>query len=354
MKKHLVAVFVFLIMALASSSGHCQDSETAQPDSTGQFVLKVGKAPSKWEYSVNFAGNKVTGYTEYHITYPIVYYMWPGEGHSILAFPTDGYHVEAAVLLKARFTKKDNMTFELAFGKTITTPKEAMVDSDYIYISFFAPPTWVYSATKSDVKYSDYDFRFTAGYDLWLNKQLKMTPVLGFQTNHKSFDVIGLSGWWEYYYMEKIPYESEEYAGIKVGTYTVDYHQLITGALFETVPNKGLSFHIKGFYFPYVKAKDYDDHILRLKSSTTNATGKGYQVEGRVRIQAHKFKSGAELNWGGGYSIFSITATGTQIQKYYADSPDFSYDETGMESDPIDNTLKLRQKSIMAFIEYKL
>ncbi|MDP2808512.1 MAG: omptin family outer membrane protease [bacterium] len=329
-------------------------SAIVQTAPAGQPLVTKEKSVSKWEYSVNFTGRKVSGYTEYHIVYPIVYYVYPGEGHSVLAFPTDGYHIEAAGLLNARFTKKDVMAFELAFGKTITTPKEAMVDSDYIYISHFAPPTWVYSATKSDVKYSDYNLRFTAGYPLWLNKQLKMTPLFGFQTSHKNYDVIGLSGWWEYYYMEKIPIEPGDYAGIKVLKYTVDYHQLITGLIFETTPNNGMSLYLKAYYLPYVKAKDFDDHILRNKNMSTNATGSGYQLEGRIKIQAHKFVSGAVLNFGGGYELMRIKATGSQIQKWYGDDPATDgFDDTGSVSSPIDNTLKLRQNSFNVFLEYK-
>jgi hypothetical protein len=351
-----VAVLVFLIMTMVISSGYSQDTTSiVQSDPVGQPLVTKEKPASKWEYSVNFTGKKVSGYTEYHITYPIVYYIWPGEGHSILAFPTDGYHIEAAGIFNARFTKKDMMAFELALGKTITTPKEAMVDSDYIYVSNFAQPIWVYSATKSDVKYSNYDLRFTAGYPFWLKKQVKVTPVLGFQTSHNSYDVIGLSGWWEYYYGKKISIDPDDYAGIIVGKYTVDYHQLLTGLIFETVPDKGLSFYLKGYYLPYVKAKDFDDHIFRNKNMSTNATGNGYQIEGRIKIQAHKFASGATLNWGGGYSMLRITATGSQIQKWYGDDPaSDGFDDTGSVSSPIDNTLKLRQNSFSAFIEYKL
>jgi hypothetical protein len=355
MKRFPLLTLILLLLALNISVGNSQDTTGQAQTVTGvdPVVIKAN-THSKWEYSVNISGKKVSGYTEYHIQFPINYGPYPGEGHSILAYPTDGYQVEITSLVNYRLTKKDIMTFELAFGKTITTPKEAMVDSDYIYVSNFVPPIWVYSATKSDVKYSDYNLRFTAGYPLWLSRQLKMTPTLGFQTNHKSFDVIGLSGWWEYYYLEKIPYDPAEYAGTTVGTYKVDYHQLMTGLIFETLPNNGLSLYLKGYYLPYVKAKDLDDHVLRFKQSTTTATGNGYQLEGRIKIQIRKLASGATINWGGGYNMLRITAKGSQVQKYYADSSDFPYDETGIESEPIDNTLKLRQNAYSVFIEYNL
>ncbi len=329
-------------------------SAIVQTAPAGQSLATKEKPASKWGYSVNFTGKKVSGYTEYHIQYPIIYDVYPGDGHSILAFPTDGYKMEIAGFVNARITKKDRMLFELAFGKTITTPKEAMVDSDYIYISYFAPPIWVYSATKSNVKCANYDLRFTAGYPLWINKQIKITPTVGFQTTHYDYDVIGISGWYEYYYGYKISVESEDYEGVKVLKYKADYNQLLAGLIFETVPNNGLVLYLKGYYLPYVKAKDFDDHILRLKQSTTDATGSGYLVEGKIKIQAHIFSSGSKLNFGGGYSLLRIKAAGSQIQKYYDDSPDFSYDETGMESEPINNTLKLWQDNVLVFIECQL
>ena len=357
MKKVLTISFMFMTVLLVSSSGYSQDTTTAvQPESAVTVAFDSSKATSKWDLTLNFSGRKVTGYTEYHIQYPIVYYSaFPGVGHSILAFPLDGYRMEASGLLNLKAFKKDTIVFELAFSKALTTPKEAQVDTDYDYVSAFMPPQWLWAATKSDVKYSNYDLRFTAGYPFWLKKQVKMTPVLGFQTSHNSYDVIGLSGWWEYYYGEKILIEPEDYAGIKVGTYTVDYHQLITGLIIETAPNKGLSFYLKGNYLPYVIAKDLDNHIFRYKESTTNATGSGYQLEGKIKIQIHKFISGATLNWGGGVNMLRITAKGSQIQEWYGDDPaSDDFDDTGSVSSPIDNTLKLRQNSFIAFFEYKL
>ncbi|MBI5806546.1 omptin family outer membrane protease [candidate division TA06 bacterium] len=354
MKKILTVGLMLLVVFMISSSGYCQDTPAQKTAPDMQSVVEKAKATSKWEYSVNFAGKKVSGYTEYHIVYPTIYYVYPGEGHSILAFPADGYHVEIAGQLTARLTNKDKMIFEVAFGKTITKPEEAMVDSDYIYVSYFAPPIWVYSATKSEVKYSDYDLRLSAGYPFWLNKQLKMTVLLGFQTIHKNYDVMGLSGWWEWPYDYNHMYDPLDNS-VKVGTYKVDYHQLMTGLIFETIPKNGLSLYLKTCYLPYVKATDFDDHIFRNKNMSTDASGNGYQVEGRIKIQAHRFTSGAELNWGGGYSMLRIKATGSQIQRWYGDDPaSEDFDDTGSVSPPIDNTLKLRQNNIIAFIEYKL
>jgi hypothetical protein len=354
-KKVLTVVLMWLTLLMICPSGYSQDTTSmVNPENGIPLASAKPKRTSRWDYAINLSGRKVSGYTDYHIQFPISYGAWPGVGHSILAFPTDGYRIEVSGLFNLRASRKDTITFELAMSKAITTPKESMVDSDYIYISAFTPPQWTFSATKSDVKYSNYDLRVTTGYPFRLNPQLKMTTIIGFQTSHNSYDLIGLSGWQEYTYGDKISIPPEEFAGIKVGTYKVDYHQLITGLSFETVPNKGLSLYLKGYFFPYVKAKDLDDHVLRMRQSTTNATGKGYQVEGRVKIEAHRFASGSTLNWGGGYNMLRITAKGSQIQKYYADSPDFSYDETGMQSEPIDNTLKLRQNSFSVFIEYKL
>ena len=263
--------------------------------------------------------------------------------------------MEVSGLFNVRITKKDMLSFELALSKAITTPKETQVDTDYNYTSALTPPQWVWSATKSDVKYSNYDLLVAAGFPLWLNEQLKMTPILGFQTSHNSFDVVGLSGWQEWSYGTKYSIDPDEYAGITVGTYKVDYHQLITGLIFDTTPNKGLSLYLKTNYLPYVKAKDLDDHLLRNKNMSTNATGNGYQLEGRIKIQIRKFASGATLNWGGSYNMLRITAKGSQIQKWYGDDPvSDGFDDTGSVSSPIDNTLKLRQNNIIAFIEYKI
>jgi hypothetical protein len=352
---------MFLIIAAIISPVYSQDTTTVvQPEVSMQPVASKAKAASKWEYSVNFTGKKVSGSTEYHITYPTYIEAWygsnlvilPSTGHSILNFPTDGIRLEASGFINYRVSKTNTIAFELAISKAITTPKEAQVDTDYNYTSALTPPQWVWSATKSDVKYSNYDLRVTTGYPFRLNPQLKMTTIVGFQTSHNSYDVIGFSGWQEYYY--GIPYPVDT-SGVTVAKYKVDYHQLITGLILETVPNNGLSLYLKGYYLPYVKAKDFDDHVLRNKNLSTNATGSGYQIEARIKIQAHKFVSGAVISFGGGYELIRIKATGSQIQKWYGDDPaSGGFDDTGRVSSPIDNTLKLRQNNIIAFIEYKL
>jgi hypothetical protein len=363
MKKIPVATLVVLIMIMISSSGYCQDTtDIAQSQPAGQSLVAKKKTASQWEYSVNFSGRKVAGYTDYHIKFPATIYFYDGStyipytvpGHSILAFPIDGYRMEGVVTGKLRLPKNKALIFDLGFSTTISQPQEAMVDSDYIELKDFGWSNWVLGATRSSVDYSNYDISLNAGYTMLLGKKAQFIPMIGFQTSMNKFDVIGLEGWYEWDYGIREPVDPYYYAGTTVMKYEVTYNRIVTGAQIKTTGEEGVFLTLQAQYFPWVKATDHDDHLLRGKEADTAASGTGYSLEGRIEIPVHTTSTGSIWSVGGGYELLRMTATGSQQQRYYADNPLTAEVETQYIFDPIDNTLKLRQNNIIAFIKYKL
>ena len=367
MKKVLTISFMFMTVLLVSSSGYSQDTTiSVQSDPAEQSLVIKEKPVSKWEYSVNFTGRKVTGYTEYHIQFPTVigvsydggytYLPYPVTGHSILAFPIDGYRLEAVANCKLQLAKKKAFIFELGVASVISQPKEIMADTDYVDLSDFGMAPWVQGATRSKVDYSNYDISLNIGYPLMLGKKAHLIPKMGFQTSMNKFDVLGLAGWYSWYSPnDPYPVDSADWAGEKMGTYKVTYNRIVTGAQIKTNGEEGVIFSLQALYFPWVKATDHDNHLLRNKVSDTEASGKGYTLGGRLEIPVHTTRTGSVWLIGGGYELLRITATGSQIQSWYGDDPmTDDFDDTGSVSSPIDNTLKLRQNSFIAFFEYKL
>ena len=133
MKKIPVATLVVLTMVMISSLGYSQDTTgIVQSEPAGQTLVAKKKAASKWEYSVNFTGKKVSGYTEYHIQFPgeiyvtydggYTYTPYPVTGHSILAFPMDGYRMEGTFKARMNLPKNKALVFDLGFSTTISQP----------------------------------------------------------------------------------------------------------------------------------------------------------------------------------------------------------------------------------------
>ncbi|MBI4727705.1 omptin family outer membrane protease [candidate division TA06 bacterium] len=372
MKKVLTIGFMFLIIFLISSSGYSQDTTavtsadsipenaSAGPTTTPQKSFSWGE---KIDLSLSLQGKKVSGYTEYHIKFPTSVWHWEDttwvehtvNGQSVLAFPVDGYRIEALVNSRLKLSKKLTFIFGLGFSTIISQPNDAMVDSDYVDLSSLGSfSNWVNGATQSSVSYSNYEFLITAGYPLFSGKPWEVIPIVGYQTSKNRFDVMGLAGWYNVYgYRETV--DSLYYAGMNVSDYEVTYNRIMTGAQVKTKDAAKVGFSLKAFYSPWVKASDYDNHLLRFKESSTEAKGKGYSLEGTIKVSVYTTRAGSILSVGGGYSMLRIKATGSQIQKWYGDDPATDgFDDTGSVSSPIDNTLKLRQNSFNAFIEYKL
>lgn len=352
MKKVLTIGFMFLIIFLISSSGYSQDTTDAvQSDPVGQPLVTKEKSASKWEYSVNFTGKKVMGYTEFHIKFP----DYGLEGHSLLAFPIDG--ISSCVNFSCKKvisnSKGREYGFDISMEKVLTNPKEAMADSDWVTFPGDEDPAnrWVNGATKSDAELIGFGINCRAKYSFPMNKFVSCVLGIGYRYQNYYYDVRGLSGWYEdpYYHYILLP---EYFEGLNVLDYKVNYHLPYVGLDINLKNQEGIDLIIGGNYY-YALANDFDDHLLRYKNSESHCNGSGYTLSGATRIKVITFKSGQTLFLCGGYSITRIKTTGTQVQKYYGDDPDTPNEEIITTSNSIDNTISLKQNTITAQLEYQ-
>lgn len=333
------------------------------------FFLFSRASAVKLNYSLEGFGEKASGYTEYHIQMPTTVLITDGytidtsisTGHSVLAFPIDGYRagIKGCLLTQPKGNKNIRYGLELEISKTFIQPAEAMVDSDWVVVPelTYYQDRFIFGATESEAKLSDYDVSLAGVIKRDLSRNIVGTVSGGYQFKRYQYDIYGISGWYDRDLdgvHEVVP--PYYYQGVNVLDYKVTYSIFSLGTNIELLSNEGLRLSIGGIWFPYVSAKDLDDHLLRYKTAESDCQGSGYSLKakGSAKLNPSPLNNGSNVYLGIGYCITRITATGSQIQKWYGDDPaSDDFDDTGSVTSPIENTLKLRQNIFSAFIEYK-
>jgi hypothetical protein len=322
-----------------------------QSDPVGQPLVTKEKPASKWEYSVNFTGRKVSGYTEYHIKFPDNGF----EGHSVLAFPLDGYSGGVSISWKKMITKGKGQSygFDYSMETYFTQPKEAMADSDWVTFVGNDDPAnrWVFSATESNAELTSFGFNCRANYSFPMNQFVACVLGVGYRYQSYYYDIRGLSGWQEdaYYHYFVLP---EYYEGLNVLDYKVKYHLPYLGLDINLKNKEGMNL-ILGVNYYLAWASDFDDHLLRYLNAESHCSGSGYTLSGATKIKVFAFNDGGSLFFGGSYNLTSIKTTGTQEQRQYGDYVDTPEEEIITTYSGIDNTISLKQTTISAMVEYQ-
>lgn len=323
----------------------------------------------KLNYSLEGFGEKVSGYTDYHIQFPTTVLITDGytvdtsfsTGHSVLAFPLGGYRGGVRGGLFTPPKGKNNVRYglELEISKTFIQPSEAMVDSDWVVVPelTYYQDRFIFGATESEAKLSDYDISLAGVIKRDLSRSIVVTVSGGYQFKKYQYDIYGISGWYDRDLdgvHEVVP--PYYYQGVNVLDYKVTYNIFSLGTNIELLSNEGLKLFIGGVWFPFVSAKDLDDHLLRYKTAESDCQGSGYsfKVKGSTKLNLSTMENGSNVYLGISYGLTRITATGTQIQKYYADDPGTTDEvETGLTYGGIDNAISLRQNTIAVSLEYQ-
>jgi len=326
-------------------------------NSRGDASIKQSNKEATFERNKGRKGNdvvfegsiqKMSGYTNYHITFVEGYYSW----QSVLAFPVHGYKANIkASLFKYPFKTPDKFIgVELLYTKNITDPETTMVDSDYaIYETGTYSEKWVWSATQSTAEaninelYASFQIGKTLPYDI------TGAILLGYRYLRFAYDIYGVKGWQQPEYGGEV-YTFDTLQNTNVLDYRVSYHlpflglNLKIGMTENSWLNGNLIWYLKS------KANDEDDHILRKKSSTSQCDGSGWGAAVNGKINLVKLASDRIIFAGAGYEFMKISTAGIQTQTYYADSPDFPENETGLTYTDIDNEIKLNQQAITVFL----
>ncbi|MDP2808513.1 MAG: hypothetical protein Q8O74_10310, partial [bacterium] len=158
----------------------------------------------KLNYSLEGFGEKASGYTEYHIQFPTTVLITDGytidtsfsTGHSVLAFPLGGYRGGIKGSLFTLPKGKNNIRYglELEISKTLTQPSEAMVDSDWVVVPelTYYQDRFIFGATESEAKLSDYDVSAAALIKRDLSRSMVWTVTGGYQFKRYQYDIYGI------------------------------------------------------------------------------------------------------------------------------------------------------------------
>lgn len=300
-------VFFLLPVVKSWSAGPGDDwqSQTQPLYTTRALALHSGFLHGYTKYRINFSG----GASE--LEFPLDVPVWGVQG--IL-----GYKNSASDL---------NETARLVFTYLTNTSQAAgkMKDSDwidddigmmrYIYgidISQNHDGVDIYSESDTELKAEILAFDYL--YNLYPDQLISFGPLAGYQAQKFQYCVsntvqVGYG-----------PYSSVEGASANTKTldYYVKYEVIYLGVGLLSGDTKNLTFNAGFGYSPWVRANDRDDHVLRKKLSTGDATGFAYVFKGDAEWH---FATQWALHIAGQYQKF--VTDGTQRQIFY-DDPDLA------------------------------
>lgn len=326
--------------------------------------LTFPAAAQKWNLVMDVSGEKVSGYTDYHITIPTLVSVtngvdvWdvPATVNSVLAFPIDGFRGEIKGTVSAPLKGRKLRSWGLIaiFSTKFTDPSEAMIDSDYVLVPSLVPSTYILGATKSEAEISDYALTTSLFIKAKLGKNISLEGSAGYEFNRYKYEIIGLTGWYDFD-LDGVtdPVDFSPYQGMNVLDYKVTYNLVSLGLELEFAGNNDMNLVVGGKWYPMARAKDLDDHLLRHKTAESDCDGNGFALKAGTRIRLQTFKQGSGLYLTASYGITRITTEGTQVQKYYGDDPGSADDETGLVMDGIQSSIKMKKSVLSAGLEYR-
>ena len=235
------------------------------------------------------------------------------EVESKLEFPLDVYLVGATAGARGRFGNGRRWTARVEGIINVDDPSGAMKDYDWLRIPDIGYDETI-SYTESDAT-MDYlrlsvDFRTT----IWQGRKFDLWFLAGFTYNRIEQDIVGYDGWQLSNLQDRVSISGE---GI-VGYYKVNYYLPQLGLVGGVRPNALSEITLKAAV-TRAMASDFDDHILRGKTSEASPSGWGIllRAEGRIILGSEDLPMQPFVTLVG--EISSIGTDGTQTQTWYRD-----------------------------------
>jgi outer membrane protease len=255
------------------------------------------------------------GYLNGHSTYHISSYSGSSGVESELAFPLQTFMAGVDVGFGFRdIEKKDKVRVNVRWLKNIDNGSGKMQDSDWLTndqdiltVGSAHPGKDIYS--ESDIKLNATIVDVNAVINAWQGPRVSIGPLFGYKYEKFVYDVRNTNqvGYGPY---------GPGFTGIVPGKtldYEVTYRILYAGVNADILPGKTFRMNIMLGFSPWTLVEDRDDHILRSKLSTAEATGTTYLGAVNAEWEATPRWS---LKAGGEY--MKIYTTGTQHQSFYA------------------------------------
>ena len=245
----------------------------------------------------------ITGETTYHISFPVDILGTTYTGESELEFPIYNWMLGGNFSIGGR----DSILSLNAEG-WINLEDDAgddMTDKDWMADSLFS---WTESNTEAEILIWDVNLRYNFYHKSLADRKGKAGFLLGYKHQRFDYDIydvnqydpLGLYGSGLVYTGKCLEYEVE-----------FDLPYLGLGADYEK-EKWGIGLDIR--YSPYARAEDFDDHLLRGKSSGADCKGDAWLL----RLSGlWKLSEDWKLNIGLDYTV--IDTEGSQTQRWYKD-----------------------------------
>ena len=265
---------------------------------------------------------------------------------SQLEFPLD----IAMAGLTARLdpgSDSDFWWFEAGIYTNLNDPGGIMTDGDWQGISGILPFT-KYSYTESEAQGSAFRFDIEGGIRVYKPGKMNVYAVVGFRYQKIKQDIIGFDGWFIPFDDATLTFDDQVFtqSGIGiVGKYEVTYKQPQIGLLSSMNLTPNLRASLKTVYTP-VWFDDFDDHLLRFKTSIADGTGDGFIGSLRAHYEFAEVGGPARPFLDFNLDYVSISSSGSQTQTWYGDDPASDYDDTGVSVDGIPHEVNSTQYNV--------
>lgn len=265
--------------------------------------------PRTWTLDLAFGPALLGGNTTYRIEASDP----TGSMASELEFPLGGGAAALRAELATRdASHEDRLVFQLTAIKSVAGTMGTLKDSDWIsgpaevaFIGSNHDGLDIYS--ESDANLDALVVNARAAWELRAGTSFTVAPMLGIQYQRFAFDVSNVRqvGYGPY---------AASFTGSspgKVLDYEVSYRAPYAGAGAEYAL-AGLTLTADAWFSPAAAASDRDDHLLRKKVSTTDATGNAWQAAVGARLAF-----GPDDLLEAQLSTIRFHTTGTQHQVFY-------------------------------------
>jgi len=275
-------------------------------------------------YSVNFKPyfGLNSGKTDYtmDLKYPdggFTYFL-----KSQLEFPLDQTMVGGEVELKLQPGTQREWAFAVGFCTHANDPSGIMYDHDWTNY-----PSRIYekvSYTESDAKGKNYILMVALDKLMLIGNKGSISLSGGFKYQKIEQDIYGLKGWQLDLDGVKFEFDIPDVHGL---FYEITYKLPNAGFRINYFLNQKLSFNSR---IAYTRAliTDFDDHLLRFKTTESEITGNGLLADFGLRMDFGNIPGrGLFIEFDGDFTY--IKASGTSTQSWYGDDPLSEEDDTG-------------------------
>jgi hypothetical protein len=279
------------------------------------------------------------GYTRYELSINVPPVGDISGVRSRLNFPLDGLTAGLKVRLNGHIDPKHSWSAAVGLATHVTDPSSKMTDGDWYRLSSGADLKFSYTESKAPLTSLLLTGEFS--YGIISGRRTAFDLILGYRYQRIVEDITGYKGWF-FDGADKVPVSGTEHALY----YRVTYHAPSVGMRLVIGQPMRTTVHLEGSFAPAYMS-DFDDHLLRMKSSTASGWGLGGAGSGGVKLILTKGRRGLKYL---DLSARLMYASGSmkQTQRFYGDDPGTSDNETGLVFSGIPYSIKTMQYGINA------